>query len=372
MTDVEAEGLLDGLPDDERDARRELIERLLEAGVSLDEVRRAIDENRLTLLPVERVLGPGNAELTAEQVAERSGLEVDFLLSERRALGLPGVAPDECAFGESDVDAADDLKRFLDAGLDRDQLLEVGRVLGEGMARTAEAIGDLVGRSMVRPGDTERDLGLRYAEAARALTPTLGRQLAYVFRLHLREFVRNEVVDRAAIEAGELPGTETITVCFADLVGFTKLGEELPADQLGSVAGRLARMAADVVDSPVRLVKTIGDAAMLVSPETEPLIDAALQLVDIAEQEGEDFPRLRSGLSRGEAVGRGGDWYGRPVNVASRVTAIARAGSVLATGGVKDDAEDLYKWSAAGRRRLKGVKDPVPLFRARRQREADD
>ncbi|GAC1315748.1 MAG: adenylate cyclase [Thermoleophilaceae bacterium] len=366
MPDFAAEGLLDGLSGDERDARLDLLEQLSEAGVSIDDLRRAVAEQRLPLLPVELVLSSGRLTLSARELAERTGLDVDFILEDRRALGLTRVDPDEKAFDEGDVEAAQDLSRFVKAGLDPEGMHEVARVVGEGMARVAGAVGDLVGRAMLRPGDTERDLGMRYAEAARSLSPVLERQLGYVFKLQLREHLRNEIVGQAELETGKFPGSATISVCFADLVGFTKLGEELPPDELGRVAGRLSKMAADVASSPVKLVKTIGDAAMLVSTDTAGLLDAALELVRQAEDAGDDFPLLRAGISRGEAVGRGGDWYGRPVNVASRVTAIARPGSVLATEAVRDAAADAFEWSVAGRRRLKGVKQPVPLFRARR------
>ena len=134
------------------------------------------------------------------------------------------------------------------------------------------------------------------------------------------------------------------------------------------MAGRLGRLAGDIAEPPVRLVKTIGDAAMLVSPEAEPLVAATIQLVIAADEEGEDFPQLRGGIARGEAVGRGGDWYGQPVNLASRVTGVARPGSVLATGDVKDEAEDSFEWSFAGRKKLKNVREPQALFRARRRR----
>jgi adenylate cyclase len=76
-------------------------------------------------------------------------------------------------------------------------------------------------------------------------------------------------------------------------------------------------------------------------------------------------------VARGETIERGGDWYGGPVNVASRVTAIARPGAVLATNDVHDDAEDGFRWSFAGRRRLKGVREPQPLFRVRSKDAAD-
>jgi adenylate cyclase len=97
------------------------------------------------------------------------------------------------------------------------------------------------------------------------------------------------------------------------MVGFTKLGEELPPEELGALTGRLAELASDVADPPVRLVKMIGDAAMLVSNETEALLNAALDLVERSESEGEGFPPLRAGLSRGAALARAGDWYGRAI-----------------------------------------------------------
>jgi adenylate cyclase len=62
---------------------------------------------------------------------------------------------------------------------------------------------------------------------------------------------------------------------------------------------------------------------------------------------------------------RGGDWYGRPVNLASRLTAIARGGSVLTTSDVRDALREEFHWSAAGPRRIRGVQGTVPVYRAR-------
>jgi adenylate cyclase len=113
-------------------------------------------------------------------------------------------------------------------------------------------------------------------------------------------------------------------------------------------------------------VKTIGDAAMLVSPEAGPLIDTALELVEAAEHEGDAFPRLRAGLATGPALGRAGDWYGSPVNLASRITNVARPGSVVVAGSTREAAADEpLRWSPLPPRRLKGVDGVVPLFRAR-------
>ena len=114
----------------------------------------------------------------------------------------------------------------------------------------------------------------------------------------------------------------------------------------------------------------IGDAAMFVSPDEGPLLDLALDLVDAAEADDE-FPQLRAGLASGQAIGRWGDWYGRPVNLASRVCSRARPGSVLVTDPVAEACEGHgYRFSAAGEKRLKGI-GVVPLWRARRARPDD-
>jgi len=283
---------------------------------------------------------------------------------------LPRPDPELKVFGDEDLDVAKQLRQFLDAGVPENGIHEVARVMGEGMARTADASKHLIGEALLKPGDTERDVALRYAEATRQLTPLMASQLDYVFRLHMREQLRSDVVGQADLQAGRLPGAEDVTVAFADLVGFTKLGEELPPEEVGVVAGRLAEMATEVVDSPVRFVKTIGDAAMLVGPKPAPVVAAALELVERADQAGRDFPPLRAGVASGTALERAGDWYGSPVNVASRVTGIARPSSVLATGAVREEADDEFRWSPAGRRRLRNVREPVALFRARPKRDS--
>ena len=126
-------------------------------------------------------------------------------------------------------------------------------------------------------------------------------------------------------------------------------------------------MAREVIAPPVRLVKTIGDAVMLTAEDPSALVATALDLVDASDAEGarNAFPQLRVGVAYGPTVARGGDVFGRAVNLASRVTQIARAGSVLATREVRDRAPDGVRWSSAHARRLKGLPDPVPLYRAR-------
>jgi adenylate cyclase len=365
--------LLEGCSTEEaRRARRELLEDLIEEGVPIDDLRRAATENRLPLLRSERSL-TGEALYTLSEIAERTGVDAELLLAQQHALGMPRHDVDARVATEEDLQAAERVRRFLDAGLPAAGMLEVARVVGQAMENVAAASRQLVADALLQPGDTEPELSRRYAAATAELTPLMASLLEHQYRVRLREGLRREAVAPDALESGELQGSEEISVGFADLVGFTRLGERLPATDLGRLAGRLATMAADVAEPPVRLVKTVGDAAMLVSRETDALIDALLGLVEAADEEGEEFPQLSAGAARGPALSRGGDWYGSPVNLASRVTGVARPGSVLVTRQLRDAAPaESYSWSRAPDRRLKGVEGRVSLYRVRRASDDGD
>ena len=362
--DFEAAGLLDGLEGEARAARLELLERLAADGWELDELRAASADGRLLFLQAERVVG-GEPRYSARDIAERAGISLDTLVRLRRAHGLPVPDPDAVVFGEVDLEAAEQVPLFAQAGISEDQMIAVTRVIGRGLSHSAEAMRALVLELVLEPGASELDLAERYARRVEALMPMVGPMMEQMLLLHLRHMVRTEAISAAERAAGALPGARQVSVAFADLVGFTRLGEEVPPDELGRVADRLASLTAEVVAPPVRLVKTIGDAVMLVSPEPAALVGSALELIAASDEEGERFPQLRVGIDSGSALSRAGDWYGRPVNVASRVTGIARAGSVLATRDVRDAAAERFRWSSAGPRSLKGLPDPVRLYRAR-------
>lgn len=364
--DFEAEGLLEGLDGEAREGRRRLLGELAADGVSLDELRRAIAEDRLALLPVERALAGGDGRYTADQVAEKAGVPREFLDRQRRSLGVALQPDDEPVYTDRDLEAARRVAALREGGLPDEGILETARLLGMTMSQLAAANRTLVADTFLKPGDNEHDVATRLRAAAEAFAPLTAESLAYVLNLHLREQIRHDALGAGDASQGRMASAQDASVAFADMVGFTKLGETLAPDELGAVTGRLSELASAVVEPPVRLVKLIGDAAMMVGPEPGPVVEAALDLVAAAEAEGEDFPLLRAGVAAGAALSRGGDWYGRPVNIASRVTAIARPGSVLAAKSVHEALEDAYEWSFAGARRLKGIDGLVKLFRCRR------
>jgi adenylate cyclase len=362
--DWEAEGLLEGLEDDAaRDARRELLEHLHDEGCSVDELRQAVEEDRLVLLPVERFLA-GETKYSQRDLVEESGFELEQLAAFRQSLGLPVPDPDARVFTDEDLETAKDAASLAKSGFPLEETLDVTRVLGTGMSRYAEALRVLFAQTLIQPGDSEVELARRLAETAGELMPLSSRMLDHVFLLHMRQLLRNDYISLAERTAGKVSDTADTTVAFADLVGFTELGETVGVEELSGLAGRLARMANTVVEPPVRVVKQIGDAVMLVSPDVAPAIETCLTLIDRAESE-EDFPQLRAGVAYGPAVNRWGDWFGSTVNVASRLTGRARPGAVLVTEEVHTAAEDGFDWSEAGEKKLKGLQKPIKTYRPR-------
>ena len=363
--DWEAEGLLDDLPDDRaRRARRELLDELEAEGVGVEELRRAVAEQRLALVPVDRVLG-GEARLSAREIADEVGLELEWLQDTRRALGLAVPDPDEKLFGDDALQAARIQRRVRDAGFEREHLLETNRVLGRGMARYVEALRTTIVEATLEPGADARQLARRFAGLAGELVPLNTPWMEHVFALHLRQMLRNEAVTLQERVDGR-GDTREQAVAFADLVGFTELGQTVDVEELSDVAAQLSRMTGELVEPPVRLVKVIGDAVMLVSPGPAELVEATLSLVERAEA-ADGFPPLRAGVAYGPAANHFGDWFGSTVNLASRLTARARPQSVLVTEEVRDKAgTDAFEWSSAGPKKLKGFASPVKTYRARR------
>jgi adenylate cyclase len=358
--DFDAAGLLDGLEGEDLAARERLLHRLVDEGYSLEELKRAVGEDRLPLLLVERVLGGRH---TARELEKRVGLSAAQLLRIRRLLGLPDAAPEDRVFGEEEMKAAESTRMFLDVGLGEEAIAEITRVLGEGMARLAATTAAAFVDAFLEPGDTEDDVAQRFATVAEQLIPAIDPVLVAAYKQHLAEAVRRGMLSQAEREAGEAGRAQEITVCFVDMVGFTRLGAQIDPQQLGSLATKLAELATDVTEPPVRLVKTIGDAAMFVSPEPAPLVSVALSLLEAFEEA--DLPSLRAGVAYGAALQRAGDFYGHAVNLASRVTGVARPGAVLCTEEVRDAAPEDFDWSFARKHKLKGMSDAVPLYRAR-------
>jgi adenylate cyclase len=358
--------LLDGLEGSARAERAELIEWLFEQGVTADEIQGSPNP---MLAASRRLMGDDSDYVSTREISEAAGIDLEMLQRVQRAIGLVRVEdPDAAVHLRADGAAAAHAKEFLALGIQPDQVVQVVRILAEGLSHAAEVMRYTALSAILQPGATELETAKRSLALTSQITPLLGPMIEDMLLMQLRHMMETEAINASERAAGApLPGARHITVAFADLVGFTRLGEEVPPEELGQLANRLADLARDVAAPPVRFIKTIGDAAMFVCAEPAPLLDAVLKLVEITEGDN-DFPRLRAGIASGPAVCRAGDWFGSPVNMASRVTAASRPGAVLAAESVRDELGDAagFSWSFAGARHLKGIKGEPKLFRARR------
>jgi adenylate cyclase len=366
VDDPNIEGLLEGLEGVARAERAELIEWLLGQGITPDEIRTA---DPPMLLASRRIVGDDGTYVSTREISESYGVDLDLLQRVQRAIGLARVDdPDAAVHMRADGEAAAHVQKFLDVGLDPDHLVQVVRVLAEGLSHAAEVMRYTALAAILQPGVTELEIAKRSQALVSQIAPLLGPWIEDMLLMHLRHQMETEAVNANERAAGRaLPGAREVTVAFADLVGFTRLGEAVPPEDLEQLANRLSDLARDVAVPPVRFIKTIGDAVMFVCTDPAPLLDAVLKLVEVTDTDN-NLPRLRAGVACGQAVSRAGDWFGSPVNTASRVTGVARAGSVLVAESVQDALGDGagFSWSFAGARHLKGIKGELRLFRARR------
>jgi adenylate cyclase len=370
--DLEASGLLDGLEGEARAERAELIPWLLERGVTVEQIRGGFMP---ALLASRRLLGDDGVYVSARETSEKTGIDLELLQRLQRAMGLPRVDdPDAAVYLRADAEAAAYAKKSLDLGIEPDQVVQITRTLAEGLSRAAEVMRYAALASILDPSASELQIAKNSEALVREIAPMLGPMIQEMLRLQLRHLMETEAVTASERAEGQrLPGARLVTIAFADLVGFTRLGEVVSPEDLERLAHRLAEMAREVAVPPVRFIKTIGDEVMLVSTEPVELLEAVLDLVDATEDD-EDFPRLRAGIATGMAVSRAGDWFGSPVNLASRVTSAARPGSVLVSEQTYEEIADdeQFTWSFAGARHLKGIKSDVKLFRARRATAGSD
>ncbi|MGV0853400.1 adenylate/guanylate cyclase domain-containing protein [Mycolicibacterium phlei] len=368
--DIEASGLLDGLEGQARAEREELIEWLLAKGIGVEQIRNAYLP---MLLAARQALGDDGVYVSARETSEKTGIDLDLLQRVQRAMGLPTVDdPDAKVLLRADAEVAAYTQRFLDIGIDPEQIIQITRVITEGLSKAAEVMRYAGLASVLDPGASEVVVARNAEALVHTAAPVLGPMIQDMLWLQLRHLMETEAVTASERAQGQrLPGARLVTIAFADLVGFTRLGEAVPPEELEKLAQRLFDLAHEAASPPVRFVKTIGDEVMLVSPDPAPLLDAVLTLVEKTNDD-DDFPRLRVGAATGMAVSRTGDWFGGSVNLASRITGAARPGSVLVSESTReavgsDERDDArFAFSFAGARRLKGIKSDVKLFRVRR------
>ncbi len=269
---------------------------------------------------------------TTAELAEASGLSTDDVRAFWWVLGLPDSG-DHPAWTDDDLHALQALGR---TGLGREAVTRVVRAVGQSVARMAEwqvaAVASTASATGAGPDGA--------ADALERARPALQEVVAHAWRRHFEVGIARLRTD-AAVEAGHdsppagVGGpvveeqTHDLTVGFADLVNFSGLSATLEVNRIGDLVEVFEARCADVVTSHGgRLIKTIGDAVLFVADDAGAAARIAFALLEVIGRDAR-LPDVRLGMASGPVVSRLGDVFGSPVNLAARLTALARRNRVL-------------------------------------------
>ncbi|HAP78258.1 MAG TPA: hypothetical protein DCR14_19515 [Acidimicrobiaceae bacterium] len=354
LTRLQASGLYDPL-DSNAAQRRELLEYLLDR-FTVDEI---VYWARLTSIwgVAARAVDRPPPFVSARHIAARMGVDVQVVLDLRSALGFPVSDPAAPSIPEY---AADDLAVLL-MGADlygMEETLALTRVIGWAAARVTEAARAVFGRSVANLAPGERtELEMAKANEAGALAWIRAQSvMSHVMAEHpLRNISFVE-----ALMAGDL----RVALGFVDLVSFTSWSESLSADDLSEALRRFEMHASSIAaERGARLVKLIGDEAMLVAEEPAALCSAAVAICEMADVDPV-LPAARGAVGFGFVTARDGDYFGPLVNTVARASKVAEPGSIVATAEVTRSL-DPTGWTTVhiGPASLRGVGDDVFLSR---------
>jgi adenylate cyclase len=317
---------------------------------------------------LERLLLEGPRRYTRLQVAELSGIPPERTQRLWRALGFPDAADDDPAFTDTDVEALGVLSTLIDSGfVDPATEASIARAMGQSLSRLADWQTDMLADSLARAaGPGRQEVSPDDAvEAARALLPRLRQVQDYVWRRHL---VANAGRLVTAVEQGD---RRELTVGFADLVGYTSRSRGMGGRELGAMVEDFESIAAEVIARHHgRVVKTVGDGVLFTADA--PADAAAIGLALPDAWTSPERPLLRVGAAFGAVLTRLGDIYSPVVNLASRLTSIARPGTFLVDRELAHRIRDLQEYRVRPLRRVsvRGYDHLQPWLV--RRRRADD
>ena len=273
---------------------------------------------------IEEILLGGKRRYTRGEVADKSGVPAERARELWHSLGFAAVPDDAKVFTDSDVEALRTANELVQAGItDPAQATSTARMLGQHVSRLAESQVEMLRAILLANPELaadERQL-TRFIER---IVPDLEHLQTFAWRRHLAAFA-----GRALVAANDDVATQHQVVGFADMVGFTSFTRRSSEAELVSVVDRFDSVTAEVVaENHGRIVKMIGDEVLFVADNPKQGAEIALTLLERAEKD-DQLPLLRAGLACGRVLSRFGDIYGSVVNLASRLTSVARPGTVL-------------------------------------------
>ncbi|CAN5170558.1 MAG: adenylate/guanylate cyclase domain-containing protein [Nocardioides sp.] len=267
----------------------------------------------------------GEGDYTSAQIAERTGVSLEQAKKLWRALGFP-EAGDAKMFTEEDVDALRRVNAVIESGLiDFDLSVALTRAMGLTMARLSDwEISALLQHLESRPEENGIDAVSRMFSSE--LSQNFEALMLYAWRRHLSASVTRVLASMAG--DSDLHTTQ-LSVGFADIVSFTALSNRISEDRIGDLVELFESRCADVVaNQRGRVIKSLGDSVLFVNDDPIRAYDTAEGIINVIGRDHR-MPDVRVGLASGAVVTRMGDVFGPPVNMAARLTAVARRNRII-------------------------------------------
>lgn len=357
-------------------SRVKLVAALLEGGFTSELIERAVSEGHLDLGRMDdyQVLEPGpRSERTFAEFMATAGPRASLLPAVYAVLGLPEPDPSSPIH----TDEEERLLRFLEgwgSAQSEETLIRAARLIAEGTRMVTLGWSDLIDEQVAGPAVERLHRGEieRFPDDVREAFSTVLRLQPRMMKWLIQRYSEQRIV------AGIVEGLEEFfasrglgpprrpaapsAVVFVDLSGYTRLTEEhgdVVAVRFASTLQREAEAAAAANDG--RLVKLLGDGAMLRFPDAERGLAAALSVVRALTVD-RTLP-AHAGVHAGPVIERDLDLFGRTVNLASRIAKAAGPGEVLVSEAVVEAVEHPgVRFERADRAPLKGIPEPIPLF----------
>jgi adenylate cyclase len=247
------------------------------------------------------------------------------------------------------------------------------RVQGDSTRRIADAEAGLWNSEVIEPA-VAADAGpaeISDAELTDRISPVMERSVVAMYHIQqARAWTANiiEGFEGLMAKAGIRSRLERLpAVCFLDITGYTQLTQERGDEEAAELASKVARSAERrSVRRGGKTIKWLGDGVMFYFDDPKQGVQAALEMVDGLAAEG--LPPVHVGVHAGPVLFQEGDYFGQTVNLSSRIADAAKAGEVLVSQAAADaSGGDGLTFGDIGPVALKGVSEPVRLFRAQRR-----
>jgi class 3 adenylate cyclase len=361
------DGCVDG-PADPPQPAEEVLAALGALGLPDEAVKRAVARGDPEGAIFDAVLLGEIAERTvsAAEIERDGGLSAEDLRAFIAAFGLRPVEPHEPAFTPEEAGVFVQLGRLEDIWppeLD----VRLGRVWGPLLARIAQHTVQLFRDHVETPllaDDPDRLAGLRAVQSAfERLLPLADPVLVGVHRRWVEHELAQAAVSEAEASSGAyaLPGAVSVAFLFCDLKDFTAYADVEGDGAAIAAVDSFAEMVARERGEESRLMKSLGDGVMLAYGDATPAVEAGARI--IADVRAATPLRAHASVHQGVAIARDGDYFGGTVNLAARLLGTARRDELIATRPVVERTAGSCHWQAIGSRAIRGVAQPVEVFR---------